>query len=1451
MNAHVQLSRSWLLTCFRETAAVENASCYFPLLDRIAEGTFSSLRTHQELYTTFLEVVQQDGHLQDEGGLSSFKLALSLHAAAPRIEAQYQFYSNSVEPSMMAAQDAACPVWVHLDGQQYCSPELERAQQPVDNEYIETELPFDRTLGPRNAQVVSTLYADITHPLFGQFHQTVSASAKDGKNAYRLRHRPSVQQPGQPLFVSGYGVELVLKRTDYIVIDDRDAAQEAEKAVDPVVATTVAEIKPLTSAEVSRLGMNAGSYIASAEDPMDRLLEVTANFPKYASHISSQNASSEFILEHRQNREKLLPAGYNVIWMNGLQIQARDANAFTLIDILRKERQLIAQLRSIGLTSSEAIDLLSSEVVAQAQANDQPQRYDWRIKLESEDMIIWLNDIEKDARYAKWPKALNNLLQRMYPGQLPQVRRDIHNVIVPINFNHIQDLSMIVNTLQSLVKRSFPVRIGLVPVDVDDASKQCAKLSYHLLETYGLGPLLQFYQMVVTSKSGTGAIPTIFDSAIQSFTTKEGKEALTYADAISTEKHNAKLNGASDYSARLSLQSSAPPVLVNGAAIPRTDNWLEALSQRLYMDLRALQLALYEGELTDDMWIPDYFLAQAATRRNPLIIPEDPKAIEVVNVANIASEYAPVFADLPTILGEESALLSTRAHLLLVLDLDTLQGQKILSEALAFLEKHPEVDVQLLHNRRSGSTLMNVPVELYQAASGGKSLDRRTVHSYLRKASEAVPRNSQNEEAKDNWLAQADLVETLGLRPGQNGLWLNGRVVGPINSTFLSEDFTNLLAYEVRERIAPVTTAITALSLEEKFTKPMDIAKVTSVIARSLKSDIPEGIYEAAPSIRLDRFKQWKNDSTMIHLKSRTEASIEIVASIDPASEIAQAWVPLLKVLSELDSTDVKIFLNPKEMLSELPVKRFFRNVITSGPSFLANGTLARQEAEFTSVPPDVLFNLGMVVPPAWLVAPEESMYDLDNIKLSNVPAGQNVDALYRIEHILVEGHSRDVEKGVPPRGVQLLLGTEQDPHFADTIIMANLGYFQFKANPGHWKINLKPGRSSKIFNIDSVGSKGYSAQPGDEGTQVTLMSFEGATLFPRLSRKPGMEAEDVLEGTSLVDTAASYLKKGQSILSSFGIGKKAGGSGTQADINIFSVASGHLYERMLNIMMVSVMKHTTHTVKFWFVEQFLSPSFKRSLPHLATHYNFEYEMVTYKWPHWLRGQKEKQREIWGYKILFLDVLFPLDLDKVIFVDADQIVRTDMMELNRVDLKGAPYGFTPMCDSRTEMEGFRFWKQGYWANFLEGKPYHISALYVVDLKRFRELAAGDRLRGQYHALSADPNSLSNLDQDLPNHMQHNLPIHSLDQNWLWCETWCSDEALKSAKTIDLCNNPMTKEPKLDRARRQVPEWTEYDNEIAEVLKAAMKDDEDVVDLKAGSEKQNDELYGKVKIKDEL
>jgi alpha-N-acetylglucosamine transferase len=48
---------------------------------------------------------------------------------------------------------------------------------------------------------------------------------------------------------------------------------------------------------------------------------------------------------------------------------------------------------------------------------------------------------------------------------------------------------------------------------------------------------------------------------------------------------------------------------------------------------------------------------------------------------------------------------------------------------------------------------------------------------------------------------------------------------------------------------------------------------------------------------------------------------------------------------------------------------------------------------------------------------------------------------------------------------------------------------------------------------------------------------------------------------------------------------------------------------------------------------------------------------------------------------------------QVIFVDADQIVRTDMGELYDMNLKGRPLAYTPFCDNNREMDGYRFWRQ--------------------------------------------------------------------------------------------------------------------------------------------------------------
>lgn len=987
-----------------------------------------------------------------------------------------------------------------------------------------------------------------------------------------------------------------------------------------------------------------------------------------------------------------------------------------------------------------------------------------------------------------------------------------------------EDIQLVVEQIQGFVKRKLPLRFGIVPLTTTSSAAEQAKFVYHLLDSYGLSAAMAYLETFVKSKKIVSASQSEFEGIVKGRKLRRDRVADSFEQVLNGDEYQERIEHSNKWVSRLSANGPTPSFFMDGVAYPRNENWLQMMSNRVNLDLQSLQRAVFEEKLPLDAWVPTFFLSQAVTRRNPLIIPEDEDKLKVYDLNRLYVEHSDAFRNIPLLPADASAMIGDWAHIVLITDLSTSHGQRLLASTARFRESNPGIELLIVHNTKYLEGVLELLK--YMKEKSFKPLENVDDLTHLQDDGPILlgkidKTEEVRQEALHYWTSTKSLIEALGLQPGGQALLVNGRLVGPIPAEleFLPEDFVQLLEYERSKRIVPAHAAMADLGLSDKIIDPLTGAKISSIVAVSTISDIPEGIFEQAPTLRISSFEVWKSEHTAIEVGDISTAGIRITAAVDPASEQAQRWIPILKVLSELEGVHMKLFLNPRDKLQELPIKRFYRYVLNSKPSFRDDGSLETPGANFRGVPQEALLTVGMDVPPSWLVAPKESVHDLDNIKLSSAKA--DIDAIYELENILIEGHSREVPGGGAPRGAQLVLRTERDPHFADTIIMANVGYFQFKANPGFYKIDLQAGRSSEIFKIDSVGPHGYNPVPGDESSEVALMSFQGSTLYPRLSRNPGQETEDVLEAKT--NTTKDYvfqgLKFAENVLG-FGKGKKDDNAKAkeQAEINIFSVASGHLYERMLNIMMVSVMRHTKHSVKFWFIEQFLSPSFKDFIPHLAAEYGFQYEMVTYKWPHWLRAQKEKQREIWGYKILFLDVLFPLSLDKVIFVDADQIVRTDMIELVNHDLKGAPYGFTPMCDSRTEMEGFRFWKQGYWKSYLKGLPYHISALYVVDLHQFRQIAAGDRLRQQYHQLSADPNSLSNLDQDLPNHMQPVLPIHSLPQEWLWCETWCSDESLKEAKTIDLCNNPLTKEPKLDRARRQVPEWTVYDDEIAAVRK---------------------------------
>ncbi|KAI9722837.1 MAG: hypothetical protein M1828_004403 [Chrysothrix sp. TS-e1954] len=1468
-----------------ETAIAENSSAYYPLLSILASGHFHRPEyTDEILFKRFEDTLVQDDRILDSHAVASWKLALAARSSAPAIEAQYQFWRTNVQ-GLFSGGQGLTEIWKSGGG--LCAdPECGNVHERVLDidtglvDHTTRHLQFDRSYGDASHGVY-TIYADLTSQDFTDTFQ--KWRSRHPAAAFKLRYKPRNDQASRPLVVNGYGVELALKRTDYIVIDDRESGnakgQDDGAKTDGIesilIDEDVTDVKPLSSSELQDIGLKAASFVLESADPYDTLMTLSQDFPKHAAVLVASNYSADFAREHEANRELLLPSGFNALWINGVQIPARDVNAYTLIEILRKERRLIAKVQRLGFSAPETIRLLTHESIVGSQSADQPQRYDFRDDTEGGNVIIWLNDIEKDRRYKDYPKDVSALLQRAFPGQLLPLRKDLHNVVFPADLSNVADVTTILENLQTLVKRKVPVRFGLVPTMLSPVATEHAKILYYLHDAYGLAVVMQYLENIVTSESYHTAVSAPLLAAIEGRTLRSNRSEIEFDDLFSNENLSRRTEATLRYLSRLGADNISPPIFGNGVPITRDEEWLQTMAMQLSADLRTIQQGVFEETITQDMWLPNVFLNESSLTRNTLVIPENDKNVRLVDLERLTREHQSIFSQLQPFRSAEETKSSRQVSILVVSDLNTEKGAQLILNATEFGLMHEDVEIRFLHQCSSPSqdqtnhikpeSMAKIQGVLEKERPSFSPAHREAIGRYLTGALMSQSVTVKPEETQHNALA----VE-IGLASGESGVVLNGRLVGPLpqQRSFTKDDFEALLAYETQKRISPVSKALEAMELSEKMQEPIILAKLTSLVALSKVSDVPEGIYDTTPGPRTTTFEKWDSTHTCIEKGDKSSATIQLVAALDPTSGVAQRWIPIFKVLSQMDGVHLRLFLNPRQNLQELPVKRFYRYVLQHEPLFDEQGSLREPHAHFTGIPSETLLTTALDTPPSWLVAPKISPQDLDNIKLSSLTSNdEKVEAVYELEHILIEGHSRDPATGAAPRGAQLVLGTAQNPAVGGTIIMANLGYFQFKANPGVYDLALQKGATQEIFSLDSAGTQGYQPQSGDESNTVSLTSFQGSTLFPRLSRRPGKEKADVLEshtagpdglmakGVKAADdllskigipdsTREKYLGKskdiGQKILAQTQSRTFDVNASSHADINIFSVASGHLYERMLNIMMVSVMRHTQHTVKFWFIEQFLSPSFKAFLPTMAAEYKFEYEMVTFKWPHWLRAQTEKQRMIWGYKILFLDVLFPLDLDKVIFVDADQIVRTDMYDLVQHDLEGAAYGFTPMCDSRTEMEGFRFWKQGYWKNFLRGLPYHISALYVVDLKQFRAMAAGDRLRQQYQALSADPNSLSNLDQDLPNHMQMQLPIHSLPQEWLWCETWCSDESLKEARTIDLCNNPQTKEPKLDRARRQVPEWTLYDDEIGALARRGKNGSAVVEGLGQGHHEKDEE-----------
>uniref|UniRef100_K9J3X2 UDP-glucose ceramide glucosyltransferase-like 1 n=1 Tax=Desmodus rotundus TaxID=9430 RepID=K9J3X2_DESRO len=1398
------------------------------------------------------------------------KFSLSLHSYSATIQAFQQIATDEPPPE-------GCNSFFSVHGRKTCDFDtLETLLLTAPERPKPLLFKGDHRYPSSNPESpVVIFYSEIGYEAFYNFHRRLISKSNSGKLNYIFRHYISNPRK-EPVYLSGYGVELAIKSTEYkakddtqvkgtevntTVIGENDPIDEVQgflfgklrdlhpdlkgqlKELRKHLVESTNEMAPLKVWQLQDLSFQTAARILAA--PIELALvvmkDLSQNFPTKARGITKTAVSSELRTEVEENQKYFkgtlgLQPGDSALFINGLHIDLDTQDIFSLFDILRNEARVMEGLHRLGIEGLSLHNVLK--------LNIQPSDADYAVDIRSP-AILWINNLEVDARYNSWPSSLQELLRPTFPGVIRQIRKNLHNMVFIVDPAH-ETTAELISTAEMFLSNHIPLRIGLIFVVTDSEDADGMKDAgvaimraynyvaqevdgYHAFQT-----LTHIYNKVRTGENVK--VEHVVSVLEKKYPYVEVNSILGIDSAYDQNRKEAR-----GYYEQTGV-GLLPVVLFNGMPFEKEQldpDELETITMHKILETTTFfQRAVYLGELSHDQDVIEYIMNQpnVVPRINSRILTAEREYLDLTVTNNFFVDDYARFTALDS-QGKTAAIVNSMNYLTkkddsfirpvtfwIVGDFDSPSGRQLLYDAIKHQKSSNNVRISMINNPSEDINYENTQISraIWAALQTQTSNSAKNFITKMAKeeTAEALAAGADVGEFSVGGMdfslfkevfepSKMDFIlshamycrDVLKLKKGQRAVISNGRIIGPLedNEVFNQDDFHLLENVILKTSGQKIKSHIQQLRIEADVASDL-VMKVDALLSAQPKGDA-----------RIEyQFFEDRHSAIELMLKVCV-IFFDVVAVIDPVTRESQRLAPLLLVLTQLINMNLRVFMNCQSKLSDMPLKSFYRYVLEPEISFTSDNSFAKGPiAKFLDMPHSPLFTLNLNTPESWMVESVRTPYDLDNIYLEEVDG--IVAAEYELEYLLLEGHCYDITTGQPPRGLQFTLGTSTNPVIVDTIVMANLGYFQLKANPGAWILRLRKGRSEDIYRIYS--HDGTDSPPDAGEVVVVLNNFKSKIIKVKVQKKTDMVNEDLLsDGTNENESG---------FWDSFKWGF-TGGQSTEAAkqdkddiINIFSVASGHLYERFLRIMMLSVLKNTKTPVKFWFLKNYLSPTFKEFIPYMANKYNFQYELVQYKWPRWLHQQTEKQRIIWGYKILFLDVLFPLVVDKFLFVDADQIVRTDLKELRDFNLDGAPYGYTPFCDSRKEMDGYRFWKSGYWASHLAGRKYHISALYVVDLKKFRKIAAGDRLRGQYQGLSQDPNSLSNLDQDLPNNMIHQVPIKSLPQEWLWCETWCDDASKKRAKTIDLCNNPMTKEPKLEAAVRIVPEWQDYDQEIKQL-----------------------------------
>ncbi len=252
----ITTSANYTLT--RESFALELPTSFFPLLDAFSSGNFVQNASASRIRNVTIQTALEKGILKDPTDVAAVDSTLALHAATPTVQAFYSFYEDRYGAEggvcLENGKETQGQAWVDWYGRVVCTA---HQLQEVINEtserhvfiysfvYHQTDrlrskhsrpklLAFDHIHPPPSRSLVrpsrtAILYASLDRHAWNLKELHDALYSNNGVE-YVFRYIPPRRDSdeGKKSYLTGYGVALDLKKTDYLVLDDRHSGSSGK-----------------------------------------------------------------------------------------------------------------------------------------------------------------------------------------------------------------------------------------------------------------------------------------------------------------------------------------------------------------------------------------------------------------------------------------------------------------------------------------------------------------------------------------------------------------------------------------------------------------------------------------------------------------------------------------------------------------------------------------------------------------------------------------------------------------------------------------------------------------------------------------------------------------------------------------------------------------------------------------------------------------------------------------------------------------------------------------------------------------------------------------------------------------------------------------------------------------------------------------------------------------------